>query len=262
MKNRITHMNPPVPDSVCREEMQNATLDNDVVIEYITDAQGRKIKKLKPLLIKSKPDREYTHHIHSDDELPKIPKDTFTQKREITIDSYSETISSESSSEERTLTAETENTTSSMEDHIEDSSCIKENNVTEIETALHRIANSLQSAAKGYLSLASCIHKLEPCEMPQMVAQIPPPPINVPMLVRKALTIDGKDKVVNHLLRGEYELTNTSWSKLQKKYNLTKGRIYTTLKGKRRPGGSQYRQRKKLARKLDTITSCTNSKTE
>ena len=220
--------------------MQNATLDNNVVIEYITDVQGRKIKKLKPLLIKSEPDREYTHHIHSDDDLPKIPKDNFTQKREITIDSYSETISSESSSGERTLTAEMENTTSSMEDRIEDSSCIKENNVMEIETALHQIATSLQSAAKGYLSLASCIHKVEPYEMPQMISQIPPPPIDVPVLIRKALTLDGEDKVVNHLLRGEYELTNTSWSKLQKKYNLTKDRIYTVLKGKRRPGGLQY----------------------
>ena len=200
MKNRITHMNPPMPHSVCREEMQNATLDNDVVIEYIMDAQGRKIKKLKPLLIKSEPDREYTHHIHSDDDLPKIPKDNLTQKREITIDSYSETISSESSSEERTLTAEMENTTSSMEDRIEDSSYIKENNITEIETALHQIATSLQSATKGYLSLASCICKLEPYEMPQMIAQIPPPPIDVPVLIRKALTIDGEDKVVNHLL--------------------------------------------------------------
>ena len=156
--------------------MQNATPDNDVIIEYIMDAQGRKVKKLKPLLIKSEPDREYTYHTHSDDNLPKIPEDNFTQKREITIDSYSETISSESSSEDRTLTAEMENTTSSMEDHIEDSSCIKENNVTDIETLLHQIATSLQSAAEGYMSLASCIHKLEPYEIPQMIAQIPPPP--------------------------------------------------------------------------------------
>ena len=89
-------------ESICREEMQSATQDNDVVIEYITDAQGRKIKKLKPIFIKSKPDREYTHHIHSDNDLPKIPEDRFTQEREITIVSYSETISSESSSEERT----------------------------------------------------------------------------------------------------------------------------------------------------------------
>ena len=229
-----------MPDSVCREEMQNTTLDNNVIVEFIMDVQGRKVKKLKPLLIKSEPDREYTHHIHSDDDLPKIPEDNFTQKRQITIDSYSETISSQSSSEERTLTTETENTMSSMEDHIEDSSCIKENNVTEIETLLHQIATSLQSAAKGYLSLASCIRKLEPYEISQMIAQIPPPPIDVPMLIRKALTIHGEDKVVNHLLRGEYELTNTSWSKLQKKYSITKGRIYTALKGKRRPGGSQY----------------------
>ena len=69
-----------------------------------------RIKKLKPIFIKSEPDREYTHHIHSDNDLPRIPKDRFTQEREITIASYSETISSESSSEERTLTAETEHT--------------------------------------------------------------------------------------------------------------------------------------------------------
>ena len=58
MKNRITHMNPPMPDSVCQEEMQNATLDNDVIIEYIMDAQGKKVTKLKLLLIKAEPDRE------------------------------------------------------------------------------------------------------------------------------------------------------------------------------------------------------------
>ena len=249
MKNRITHMNPPLPDSICREEMQNATLDNDVIIEYITDAQGRKVKKLKPLLIKSEPDQEYTQHIHSDDNLPKIPEDNFTQKRQVTIDSYSETISSESSSEDRTLTAETENTMSSMEDHIEDSSCIKENNVIEIETSLHQIATSLQRAAEGYMSLASCIHKLEPYKIPQVIAQIPPPPIDVPMPIRKALTIDGEDKVVNHLLHGEYEMTNTSWSKLQKKYSLSKNKIYSALKGKRRPGGLQYQQKRKQARK-------------
>ena len=53
MKKRISHMNPPMPDSVCKEEMQNATVEN-VIIEYITDAQGRKVKKLKPLLIKNR----------------------------------------------------------------------------------------------------------------------------------------------------------------------------------------------------------------
>ena len=60
------------------------------------------------------------------------------------------------------------------------------------------------------------------------------------MPVRKALTFDGEDKVVNHLLCGEYEMTNTSWSKLQKMYSLSKNKIYSALKGKRRPEGSQY----------------------
>ena len=59
MKCKISHMNPPIPKSVCEEEMQNTNLDtNEVIIEYMTDAQGNKIKKLKPLLIKSEPDRE------------------------------------------------------------------------------------------------------------------------------------------------------------------------------------------------------------
>ena len=232
IKNRITHMNPPMLDSVCKEEMQNATIDNDVIVEYITDAQGRKVKKLKPLLIKSEPDREYTQHVHSDDNLPNIPENNFLQKREVTVDSYSETISSDSSSEDRTITAETEDSMSGMEDNIEDSSSIKENNATEIETALHQIATSLQSAAEGYMTLASHINKLNPYELPQVIAQIPPSPIDVPMTIRKALNIDGKDKVVNHLLHGEYEMTNTSWSKLQKKYSLSKNKIYSALEEK------------------------------
>ena len=95
-----------------------------------------------------------------------------------------------------------------------------------------------------------------------MIAQIPPPPIDVPMPIRKVLTIDGKDKVVNHLLHGEYEMTNTTWSKLQKKYSLSKNKIYSALKGKRRPGELQYQQKRKQARKLETTTSYTSSETE
>ena len=213
IKNRISHMNPPMPESICREEMQSATQDNSVVIEYITDAQGRKIKKLTPILVKTEPDREYTHHFHSDNELPKIPEEHFTQEREVTTASYSETISSESSSEDRTLTAETENASSSMEDHIEDRSCIKENNmmmnkkicakddnISKIESALHQLATNLQHATEGYLALAASIPKLEPYELPQIIAQIPLPPIDVPLFIRKALSFDGEEKVINHIL--------------------------------------------------------------
>ena len=42
-------MNPPMPKSVCEEEMQSTYLDNnEVIIEYMTDAPSNKIKKLKP----------------------------------------------------------------------------------------------------------------------------------------------------------------------------------------------------------------------
>ena len=248
-------MNPPMPDSICKEEMQSATTENDVIIEYITDAQGRKVKKLKPLLIKTEPDREYVQHIHSDDNLLNVPEDNFMQRREVTVDSYNETISSDSSSDDRTLTAGPEDSTSSMEDNIEDNTCIKETKTTAIGALLYQIASGLQNAAEGYMSLASHITKLNPYELPQVIAQIPPPPIDVPMPIRKALTVDGESKAVNYLLHREYEMTNTSWSKLQKKYNLSKNKIYSALKGKRRPGGSQYWQKRKQTVKLKSTTS-------
>ena len=110
----------------------------------------------------------------------------------MTVDSYSETISSDSSSDDKTITAETENSTSSMEDDIEANLCIKETNATDIETSLHQIASGLQNAAIGYMSLASHITKLNPYQLPQVIAQIPPPPIDVPKPIGKALTIDGE----------------------------------------------------------------------
>ena len=74
--------------------------------------------------------------------------------------------------------------------------------------------------------------EVAPYELPQVIAQIPPPPMGVPIPVRKALMIDGESKVVDYLLHGEYELNKTSWSKLQKKYNISKNRVYAALKGK------------------------------
>ena len=73
MKRRISDMDPPIPKAVCEEAMQNAQLDNnEVIIEYITAAQGNKVKKLKPIFMKSEPDREHTQHVDSDDNLPAV----------------------------------------------------------------------------------------------------------------------------------------------------------------------------------------------
>ena len=71
IRKRIAHMNSPIPSSVCKEEMQDANIDtNEVIIKYIMDAHGNKVKKLKPLFIKSEPNKTYVQHIPSDDELP------------------------------------------------------------------------------------------------------------------------------------------------------------------------------------------------
>ena len=66
------------------------------------------------------------------------------------------------------------------------------------------------------------------------------------MPIRKALTTDGENKTIHYLLCGDYELNNLSWNQLQQKYKVSRDTVYTALKGKRRPGGSQYRQRKKM----------------
>ena len=253
MKRRISHMNPPISKSVCEEEMQNASLDtNEVIVEYITDAQGNKVKKLKPLLIKSEPDREYVHHIYSDDNLPAVPEDNFVQKREVTVDSYSENISFNLSSDVNTITADSNSSAASS---FKEPPCKLDMDAKGIEAMLHQIASGLQCTAEGYLTLASHISGIAPYELPQVIAQIPPPPMDVPMPVRTALMIDGENKVVNYLLCGEYDLNKTSWSKLQKKYNVSKNKVYAALKGKERPRGSQYHQKNKQIIKSEATSS-------
>ena len=182
------------------------------------------------MLIKSEPEREYAQQIPSDDNLPVVPEENFIQKREVTVDSYSETISSnDKSSENRAMTADSN---SSAATSFEETPYKWEADSKGIEGTLHQIARGLQNAVEGYLTLASHISKVAPYELPQVIAQIPPPSMDFPMPIRKALLVDGEIKAVNYLISGEYELNTTSWSKLQRKYNVSRNKIYTALKGK------------------------------
>ena len=79
--------------------------------------------------------------------------------------------------------------------------------------------------------------------------------MNIPMPIRKALVTEGENKTIHYLLRGEYELTNTSWSRLQQKYNVSHNTMYTALKGKGRPDRSQYQQKRKRSSKQETVAS-------
>ena len=163
-------MNPPIPSSVCKDAMHDANIDsNEVIVEYITDAKGNKIKKLKPLFIKSEPKKTYVQHLPSDDELPFVPESNFTPKHEITIDSYSESISSDDEgSDDRTVMADSD---SSEAQDFEDNPCKLDTNATEIKATLNQIAMGLQSAANGYLALASHLPNLSPYELPQIISQ-------------------------------------------------------------------------------------------
>ena len=107
-----------------------------------------------------------------------------------------------------------------------------------IQAMLHQMETGLKNASDGYLALASCITHVAPYELLQIIAQISPPLMNVP--IRKALLVDVESKTVSYLIHHEYKLTDTSWSKLQEKYHVSRDKIYTAVKGKKRPGGSQY----------------------
>ena len=135
-------------------------------------------------------------------------EENFTWERERMIDSYSEFISlDDDPSDERTITADSNSSAAAV---FEETPCGWEADPKGIEAILHKIATSLQSAAEGYLALALHMSQVVPYELPQVVAQIPPPPMDVPLPIRKALLIDGKSRAVSHLICGEYELTNTS----------------------------------------------------
>ena len=242
IRKRISHMNPPIPSLVCQEEMQDAET-NEVIVEFITDSKGNRIKRLKPLFIKSEPNKTYIQHIPSDDELPSVPEEQFNQKCKITVDSFSETVSSDDESDDRTVKADSD---SSGAQDFEDTPYQVETKTTDIEATLNQRASGLQSAANGYFALASQLPNLSPYELPQTIAQILPPPTDVPMAIRKALIIDGKSKTIHHIICGDYELNNLSWNQLQHKYKVLCDTVYTALKGKQRPGGSQYRQKKKM----------------
>ena len=78
--------------------------------------------------------------------------------------------------------------------------------------------------------------------------------MNVPRPIRKDLAIEGESKTIHYLLHGEYELNNNiSWSSLPQKYNISHDTIYTAFKGKRRPGSSQYRQKRKRSSQQDAV---------
>ena len=65
-------------------------------------------------MIKSEPDRECAQNMPSDDNLPAVPEEIFIQKREVKVDSYSETISSsDESSDDRTITADSNSSAAS-----------------------------------------------------------------------------------------------------------------------------------------------------
>ena len=165
---------------------------------------------MRPVFIKSEPGRDHILHVNSDENLPDVPEENFTREIERTVDFYSEAISSDDEpSDERTMTADSDSSEAAV---FEDTMIGWDVDPKVIEATLHQMATGLKNASDGYLALAAYIAHVAPYELSQVIAQIPPPPMDVPIPIRKALLIAGESKTVSYLIYSEYELANTSWS--------------------------------------------------
>ena len=84
---------------------------------------------------------------------PLFQKRNLIKNRKLQLDLYSESIlSDDEASDDRTVTAESD---SSEAQEFEDTPYQVETKATDIEATLNQIASGLQSAANGYLALAS-----------------------------------------------------------------------------------------------------------
>ena len=84
-------------------------------------------------------------------------------------------MSDDEASDDRTITAESD-CSEAQEFEDTETPYQVETKATNIEATLNQIASGLQSAADGFLALASHLPNLSPYELPQTIAQILPHP--------------------------------------------------------------------------------------
>ena len=76
-----------------------------------------------------------------------MPETNFMQEREVTVDSYSESVSSnDKSSDDRTITADSD---SSAAQSFKDAPCILETDSKEIEATLNQIGFRITKCCRG-----------------------------------------------------------------------------------------------------------------
>ena len=80
---------------------------------------------------------------------------------------YSETVSSNVTSDDSTITTDSDSSATSS---FEETLCKLETDSKGIEATLHQIASGLQSTTENYLTLASHISGIALYELPQVIA--------------------------------------------------------------------------------------------
>ena len=119
-------------------------------------------------------------------------------EREKTVDSYSDSVSSDNEpSDVVTILADSD---SSKVADFEDAMVGLELDLKNIRNTLCQIVTGLKTALDGNLNLALCIPQLAPYQLPQVITQVPPSPMDMPMLIMKALSVDGESKTLSHLI--------------------------------------------------------------
>ena len=135
---------------------------------------------------------------------------------------------------------------SMLDENFEDTNPLK------IDDTLQQIVKGLRQAADGFEALKDLLPTVPVTDV-AMIVQVAPTPYLQPMskATIQALQTLGEEDLINHACLTEFQ-KGVSQAALMRRYDIGRDRLYKTLHGKMRPGGTQYQTLKKEDIKVKT----------
>ena len=252
----ISNQNKPlIPEEILRREFEEVHIDPDQVqIKCMVDQDGRKVKKVKPILIKKELTMNYAtqvpFEVDSDEEFffftdeecipyadcpykPKIEEET--DDEDYVDDDVSLEVDSDSS-----------DALSMLDENLEDTDPVK------LDDALQQIVMGLHQVADGFEALKDLLPTVPVTDVAKIV-QAALTPYLQPMskAAIQALQTLREEDLINHACLTEFQ-KGVSQAALMRRYDVGRDRLYKILHGKTRPGGMQYQTLKREDVKVKT----------
>ena len=123
---------------------------------------------------------------------------------------------------------------SMLDENFEDTDPLK------IDDVLQQIVKGLHQAADGFEALKDLLPTVQVTDVAKIV-QVAPTPYLQPMskAAIQALQALGEENLINHACLTEFQ-KGVSQAALTRRYDVGRDQLYKALRGKTRPGGTQY----------------------